>query len=151
MRKIIGLALAVLFLCSWQWAISDARLLRFPNINGDLVTFVYAGDIWSVPAAGGDARRHLEALTRHLEQNAPWGAKVTVTAAGRTQVAEHRSSGGYLSQNDLTVHFGFGSDEAQRIDCRPAPSGGSAGGGRGGFQLCPGPFDRPGRRLNRIF
>ncbi|KQY06440.1 hypothetical protein ASD37_19415 [Mycobacterium sp. Root135] len=30
-------------------------------------------------APGGDARRHLEALTRHLEQNAPWGATVTVT------------------------------------------------------------------------
>jgi acetylornithine deacetylase/succinyl-diaminopimelate desuccinylase-like protein len=30
-------------------------------------------------APGGDARRHLEALTRHLEQKAPWGAKVTVT------------------------------------------------------------------------
>ena len=52
MRKIIGLVLAVIFLFSWQWAISDARLLRFPNINGDLVVFVYAGDIWSVPAAG---------------------------------------------------------------------------------------------------
>ena len=61
MRKIIGLALAVIFLFTWQWAISDARLLRFPNINGDLVAFVYAGDIWSVPAAGGDARR----LTSH--------------------------------------------------------------------------------------
>ena len=30
-------------------------------------------------APGGDARRQLEALTRHLEQNAPWGARVTVT------------------------------------------------------------------------
>jgi acetylornithine deacetylase/succinyl-diaminopimelate desuccinylase-like protein len=30
-------------------------------------------------APGGDARRHLVALTRHLEQHAPWGAKVTVT------------------------------------------------------------------------
>src|SRR4051794_359741 len=30
-------------------------------------------------APGGDAQRHLEALTRHLEQKAPWGAKVTVT------------------------------------------------------------------------
>ena len=30
-------------------------------------------------APGGDARRHLEALTRHLERKAPWGAKVTVT------------------------------------------------------------------------
>ncbi len=61
MRKTMGLVLAILFLCSWQWAISDARLLRFPNINGDVVVFVYAGDIWSVPAAGGDARR----LTSH--------------------------------------------------------------------------------------
>jgi acetylornithine deacetylase/succinyl-diaminopimelate desuccinylase-like protein len=29
-------------------------------------------------APGGDARAHLEALTRHLEKHAPWGAKVTV-------------------------------------------------------------------------
>jgi acetylornithine deacetylase/succinyl-diaminopimelate desuccinylase-like protein len=30
-------------------------------------------------APGGDPQRHLEALTRHLEQHAPWGAQVTVT------------------------------------------------------------------------
>jgi acetylornithine deacetylase/succinyl-diaminopimelate desuccinylase-like protein len=30
-------------------------------------------------APGGDARAHLDALTRHLEANAPWGAEVTVT------------------------------------------------------------------------
>ena len=30
-------------------------------------------------APGGDAGEHLAALTRHLEQNAPWGAQVTVT------------------------------------------------------------------------
>ena len=30
-------------------------------------------------APGGDARAHLDALTRHLEQHAPWGAQVTVT------------------------------------------------------------------------
>ncbi|HYO02325.1 MAG TPA: dipeptidase [Mycobacterium sp.] len=30
-------------------------------------------------APGGDAGQHLEALTRHLEQHAPWGAQVTVT------------------------------------------------------------------------
>lgn len=61
MKKIIGLVLAVIFLFTWQWAIQDARLLRFPNINRDLVVFVYAGDIWSVPASGGDARH----LTSH--------------------------------------------------------------------------------------
>ncbi|MDT5152294.1 MAG: hypothetical protein QOI01_4027 [Mycobacterium sp.] len=30
-------------------------------------------------APGGDAVQHLGALTRHLEQHAPWGARVTVT------------------------------------------------------------------------
>ena len=30
-------------------------------------------------APGGDAAEHLAALTRHLEQHAPWGAQVTVT------------------------------------------------------------------------
>jgi tricorn protease len=61
MRKKFALAVAIAFLFSWQWAIQDARLLRFPDINRDLVVFVYAGDIWSVPASGGDARR----LTSH--------------------------------------------------------------------------------------
>ncbi len=41
--------------------INDARLLRFPDINNNLVAFVYAGDIWTVNSAGGEARR----LTSH--------------------------------------------------------------------------------------
>ena len=38
-------------------AAAEARLLRQPHIAGDLVAFVYAGDIWTVPVAGGRARR----------------------------------------------------------------------------------------------
>jgi tricorn protease len=38
-----------------------ARLLRYPDIHGDTIAFVYAGDIWTVPSAGGTARR----LTSH--------------------------------------------------------------------------------------
>ena len=30
-------------------------------------------------APGGDAQAHLDALRKHLEDNAPWGAQVTVT------------------------------------------------------------------------
>lgn len=37
-------------------AADDVRMLRFPDINGDLVAFVYAGDIWTVNANGGEAR-----------------------------------------------------------------------------------------------
>src|ERR1700686_5837056 len=29
-------------------------------------------------APGGDPKAHLDALTRHLESHAPWGARVTV-------------------------------------------------------------------------
>ena len=35
----------------------NARMLRYPDINGNLVVFVYAGDIWSVNANGGEAKR----------------------------------------------------------------------------------------------
>ncbi len=35
----------------------EARLLRFPHIQGDKVAFVYGGDIWTTSAQGGTARR----------------------------------------------------------------------------------------------
>jgi tricorn protease len=35
----------------------EARLLRFPAIHGDRIVFTYAGDLFSVPASGGLARR----------------------------------------------------------------------------------------------
>jgi tricorn protease len=37
------------------------RLLRYPDIARDQVVFVYAGDLWTAPAEGGQARR----LTSH--------------------------------------------------------------------------------------
>ena len=35
----------------------DARLLRFPDIHKDRIVFCYAGDLWTVPASGGQAVR----------------------------------------------------------------------------------------------
>ena len=35
----------------------DARMLRFPDASADQIVFVYAGDLWIVPTAGGLARR----------------------------------------------------------------------------------------------
>jgi len=37
------------------------RLFRYPSIHGDFAVFVYAGDVWRVPSAGGRAWR----LTSH--------------------------------------------------------------------------------------
>ena len=55
--------LAILFIAATLSgnAANDARMMRFPDINNNLVAFVYAGDIWTVPANGGEARR----LTSH--------------------------------------------------------------------------------------
>ena len=36
---------------------TPTRLLRYPAISADLIAFVYAGDIWLVPLAGGYARQ----------------------------------------------------------------------------------------------
>jgi len=36
---------------------SLTRLLRYPDIQGDTIVFVYAGDIWTVGVDGGTARR----------------------------------------------------------------------------------------------
>src|SRR5213080_3427599 len=33
------------------------RLLRHPTVSRDLVAFEYAGDLWTVPRSGGQARR----------------------------------------------------------------------------------------------
>ena len=40
----------------------EARLLRFPATNGTDVVFTYAGDLYTAPLAGGEARR----LTSHI-------------------------------------------------------------------------------------
>jgi hypothetical protein len=47
------------------------------------------------------------------------GARVSVTAGGRTQVREVKSGSSYLGQNDLRVHVGLGSaTSVDRVDIR---------------------------------
>src|SRR6266550_3766981 len=60
MRK--GLMVVLLLLVPQLAAAQDeARLLRFPAIHGDQVVFTYAGDLYTVAAQGGIARK----LTNH--------------------------------------------------------------------------------------
>jgi hypothetical protein len=54
------------------------------------------------------------ALTGTRSNRSAVGAKVTIEAGGRRQVAEVRSGGSYLSHNDMRVHFGLG--EATVVD-----------------------------------
>lgn len=58
------------------------RLLRQPDIHGDTLVFVYAGDLWTAKTEGGVARR----LTSHpgsesSPQISPDGSQVAFTAA----------------------------------------------------------------------
>lgn len=62
MKKVILVAIVILTLFIALFAVEDTKLLRMPDINKDLIVFVYASDIWSVPSPGGDAKR----LTSHI-------------------------------------------------------------------------------------
>lgn len=58
---LVFLLILLVMVTAWLRAADEARVLRFPAIYKDLVVFSYAGDLYSVPAAGGVARR----LTSH--------------------------------------------------------------------------------------
>jgi len=75
----------------------EARLLRFPATNGTDVVFTYAGDLWTVPVQGGEARR----LTSHIGQEifarySPDGKTIAFTAEydGNREVYRIPAEGG---------------------------------------------------------
>jgi tricorn protease len=94
----LGLALAGLSLAPFPaLAAEEARLLRFPDVHGDTVAFAHGGDLWSVPASGGTARRltsgdGLEAFPR-FSPDGRWIA-FTGHADGSSDVYVIPSSGG---------------------------------------------------------
>ena len=57
-RTALGLALAAALAPA---AHADTRLLRYPDVSATHIAFVHAGDIYTVPRAGGTATR----LTSH--------------------------------------------------------------------------------------
>lgn len=78
-------------------AADEARLLRFPATNGSEIVFSYAGDLYKVSAAGGEAQR----LTSHVGYEmfprfSPDGKTIAFTGQydGNTEVYTMPAEGG---------------------------------------------------------
>jgi len=87
----------------------EARLLRFPTIHGDTVVFTYAGNMYSVPATGGIARR----LTSHggfemFPRFSPDGKWIAFTGQydGNTEVYLMPAQGGVPKRLTWTATLG---------------------------------------------
>lgn len=109
MFKKLFILVALVSISAGLFAMDDARLLRFPDINKNLIAFVYAGDIWTVEASGGDARR----LTSHeglelFPKISPDGKWIAFSAeySGSRQVFVIPSEGG--SPRQLTFYNSVG-------------------------------------------
>jgi len=58
MRQLLSALACLLFLVPVTVrAQVDARMFRYPDVSATHIAFVYAGDIWIVPKAGGTANR----------------------------------------------------------------------------------------------
>jgi hypothetical protein len=95
--------------------------------DGDIDIFVSDSDTPTCSLLrndGGQARHWLQVRTVGSRSNRDGiGAGLRLTVDGRVLVREVRSSYGYLSANDLRVHFGLGdANRAQRLEIR-WPSG----------------------------
>ncbi|MCG6189751.1 S41 family peptidase [Maribellus maritimus] len=90
-------------------AANDSRLMRYPDINNSLIAFVYAGDVWTVDAGGGNAKH----LTSHegmelFPKISPDGEWIAYSAeySGSRQVFVIPSNGGVPKQ--LTYYNSVG-------------------------------------------
>jgi len=111
MLRFALLALAALAACAHPLyaAPDEARLLRFPAIHGDQIVFTYAGDLYTVAANGGTARR----LTSHpgfemFPRFSPDGKWVAFTAQydGNTEVFVVPAAGGEPKRLTYTATLG---------------------------------------------
>lgn len=81
------------------------RLLRRPTVSRDLVAFAYAGDIWTVPRSGGQARRLTATPAVETDPRfSPDGSRIafTATIGGNTDVYVVAAEGGQPVR--LTYH-----------------------------------------------
>lgn len=101
--------LLILFLL-WQYGqAEEARLMRFPHINGDQIVFSYAGDLYTAGFQGGTARK----LTSHtgyemFPRFSPDGKYIAFTGQydGNTEVFVIPAQGGEPKRLTYTATLG---------------------------------------------
>jgi tricorn protease len=105
MRK-LSAVMFVLVLVPPLQAQEEARLLRFPAIHGNQVVFSYGGNLYTVPARGGIARR----LTSHegyemFPRFSPDGKRIAFTGQydGNTEVYVIPAEGGSPTRLTFTA------------------------------------------------
>ncbi len=98
-RSLVIVLAAAFFLAGpvRAFAQEETRLLRFPHLHGNTVVFTYAGDLYTVPLSGGEAKR----LTSHegvelFARFSPDGGRIAFSGeyAGTRQVYLIPSGGG---------------------------------------------------------
>ncbi|MFH0760602.1 MAG: S41 family peptidase [Bacteroidota bacterium] len=119
MKKTTFLLSAVLLLTGGMFAESfcanenavakEARLLRFPDIYGDKIVFSYAGDIYTVSANGGTARRLTSNIGYEMfPRFSPDGKTIAFTGQydGNTEVYVIPAEGGEPKRITYTATLG---------------------------------------------
>ncbi|MFB0516947.1 MAG: protease, partial [Candidatus Neomarinimicrobiota bacterium] len=117
-RPFALLALLIVLPLVSSYADGEARLLRFPAIHGNQIVFTYAGDLYTVAADGGVARK----LTNHegfemFARFSPDGKQLAFTGQydGNTEVYLMPAEGGIprrltytatLSRDDVSDRMG---------------------------------------------
>jgi tricorn protease len=105
MARCFALFLSLTFLPAVAFAQIDARMLRYPAVSRTQIAFVYAGDIWTVPRAGGTAVRLSSPRGEEsFPRFSPDGTKIAYSADydGNTDVHVVPSAGGLAVR--LTHH-----------------------------------------------
>lgn len=110
MKRTLFILTALLFTLSFgQVSANEARLLRFPDIQGDKIVFSYAGDIYIVAANGGTARRLTSNIGYEMfPKISPDGKMIAFTGQydGNTEVYVIPAEGGEPKRITFTPTLG---------------------------------------------